>query len=40
MQLKLNWGVKNRWEQRQLDEIFKNKDRRAVQFRDYGKQKI
>lgn len=23
---KLNWGIKNRWEQRELDQVIKNKD--------------
>ena len=34
METKLNWGIKNRWEQRSLDEIIKNKDVRSAQFRD------
>lgn len=23
---KMNWGIKNRWEQRALDDVYKNKD--------------
>jgi hypothetical protein len=34
---KMNWGIKNRWEQRQLDEVLKNKDVRRAQFRDLAK---
>jgi len=34
MDTKLNWGIKNRWEQRALDEVIKNKDVRKAQFRD------
>ena len=34
MQTKLNWGIKNRWEQRALDEVIKNKDVRRAQFRN------
>ena len=34
METKLNWGIKNRWEQRALDEVIKNKDVRRAQFRD------
>ena len=37
---KLNWGIKNRWEQRDLDDIYKNEDIRSVQFRDFTKQLI
>jgi len=37
METKLNWGIKNRWEQRELDAVFKNKDVRAAQFRDLDK---
>ena len=36
-QLKLNWGIKNRWEQRELDDVVKNKDVRQSQFRDIAK---
>jgi len=35
---KLNWGIQNRWEQRELDDIYKNEDIRAAQFRDFTKQ--
>lgn len=34
---KMNWGIKDRWEQRALDEVVKNKDVRAAQFRDLDK---
>ncbi|CAI2364484.1 unnamed protein product [Moneuplotes crassus] len=37
---KLNWGIKNRWEQRDLDDIYKNEDIRSIQFRDFTKQLI
>lgn len=37
METKMNWGIKNRWEQRALDEVFKNKDVRQAQFRDVAK---
>ena len=37
-ELKLNWGVKNRWEQRMLDDIIKNEDVRNIGFRDFAKQ--
>ena len=33
----MNWGIKNRWEQRELDSIIKNRDVRAAQFRDMDK---
>ena len=33
----MNWGVKNRWEQRELDTVYKNRDVRAAQFRDFDK---
>ena len=36
-ELKLNWGIKNRGEQRELDNVIKNKDVRASQFRDLDK---
>ena len=36
---KLNWGIKNRWEQRELEAVLKNKDVRAAQFRDLDKLK-
>jgi len=32
--LKLNWGVKNRWEQRELDEVLKNQHVRRSSHRD------
>lgn len=32
--LKMNWGIKNRWDQRELDDVLKNKDVRSAQFRD------
>jgi hypothetical protein len=34
---KMNWGIKNRWEQRALDEVLKNKDVRQSQFRNLHK---
>ena len=34
---KMNWGQKNRWEQRELDAVMKNRDVRAAQFRDLDK---
>ena len=37
---KLNWGIKNRWEQRELDDIYKNADIRSVQYIDFTKQMI
>ena len=33
----MNWNIKNRWEQRQLDEVLKNEDVRRAQFRDLSK---
>ena len=39
-QKKLNWGIQNRWEQRELDDIYKNKDIRSVQYIDFTKQSI
>jgi hypothetical protein len=33
----MNWGVKNRWEQRALDDVLKNKDVRNAQFRNIQK---
>ena len=34
METKMNWGIKNRWEQRALDDVIKNKDVRHAQFRN------
>lgn len=34
---KMNWGIKDRWEQRELDTVIKNRDVRAAQFRDLDK---
>lgn len=34
---KLNWGIKNRWEQRELQEIVENKDVRRTRFRNVAK---
>ena len=31
----MNWNIKNRWEQRELDDVLKNLDVRATQFRDF-----
>ena len=36
-ELKMNWGIANRWEQRELDAVIKNKDVRSAQFRDITK---
>lgn len=36
---KLNWNIKNRWEQRQLDDMLQNYDVKAAQFRDFTKLK-
>lgn len=33
----MNWGIKNRWEQRALDDVYKNRDVRQSQFRNLGK---
>lgn len=33
----MNWGIKNRWEQRALDDVMKNKDVRNAQFRNIQK---
>lgn len=33
----MNWGIKNRWEQRALDEVLKNRDVRKIQFRNMDK---
>lgn len=30
METKLNWGIKNRWEQRALEDVLKNRDVRQV----------
>jgi len=37
METRLNWGIKDRWEQRELDSVIKNRDVRAAQFRDLDK---
>jgi len=29
-ELKMNWGIQNRWEQRELDSVIKNRDVRAA----------
>jgi hypothetical protein len=34
---KMNWNIKNRWEQRALDDVIKNVDVRSIRFRDYAK---
>eukprot|EP00347_Sterkiella_histriomuscorum_P004560 403359998 len=34
---KMNWNIKNRWEQRQLDDVLKNQDIKSLRFRDYSK---
>lgn len=34
---KMNWNIKNRWEQRTLDDVMKNVDIRNTRFRDYAK---
>ena len=30
METRLNWGIKDRWEQRELDSVIKNRDVRAA----------
>lgn len=37
VQRKLNWNIKNRWEQRQLDDIMLNIDVRSARYRDFSK---
>ena len=32
---KMNWNIKNRWEQRQLDDVLRNQDIKAMKFRDF-----
>lgn len=32
---KLNWNIKNRWEQRALDDVMKNTDIKEARFRDF-----
>ena len=32
---KLNWGIKNRWEQRALDDVVQNADVRNARFKDF-----
>ena len=39
-ELKMNWGIKNRWEQRELDMVLKNRDVRQAQFRDLSKIRV
>ncbi len=34
---KMNWNIKNRWEQRALDDIMKNQDIKSLRFRDFNK---
>jgi len=34
---KLNWNIKNRWEQRALDELMQNEDVKSAHFRDFTK---
>ena len=34
---KMNWNIKNRWEQRALDDVIKNVDVRGLRFRDFAK---
>jgi hypothetical protein len=33
----MNWNIKNRWEQRALDDVLKNVDIRSMRFRDFAK---
>jgi hypothetical protein len=33
----MNWNIKNRWEQRQLDDVMKNIDIKSMRFRDFTK---
>ena len=37
---KLNWNIGNRWEQRELDDIYNNSDIRSIQYKDFAKQLI
>lgn len=32
---RLNWNIENRWEQRMLDDIYKNKDIKSAMRKDY-----
>ena len=32
---KLNWNIKNRWEQRALDDVYKNTDVRNARYKDF-----
>jgi hypothetical protein len=34
---KMNWNIKNRWEQRALDDVMKNTDIKSLRFRDFNK---
>lgn len=34
---KLNWNIKNRWEQRALDDIVKNVDLKQAMFKDFAR---
>jgi hypothetical protein len=33
----MNWNIKNRWEQRALDDVMKNTDIKSLRFRDFNK---
>jgi hypothetical protein len=33
----MNWNIKNRWEQRELDDVMKNVDIKSLRFRDFTK---
>ena len=33
----MNWNIKNRWEQRALDDVMKNQDIKSLRFRDFSK---
>lgn len=34
---KLNWNIKNRWEQRAITEILQNQDIKQARYRDFAK---
>jgi hypothetical protein len=32
---KMNWNIKNRWEQRELDDVYKNFDIKEARYKDF-----
>lgn len=34
---KLNWNIKNRWDQRALDDVMKNNDIKEARYRDFSR---